>query len=78
MAEQENLLEAYLAALACDPVSAYGGMIAFNRAMDAKTAEEVAKLFVECIVAPGFDAAAREKFAAKKNLRLMEIAGSEC
>ncbi|HEY4839146.1 MAG TPA: bifunctional phosphoribosylaminoimidazolecarboxamide formyltransferase/IMP cyclohydrolase [Candidatus Acidoferrales bacterium] len=72
-AEQETLEAAYLAALECDPVSAFGGVIAFNRAMDAKTAEEVAKLFVECIVAPGYDAAAREKFASKKNLRLMEV-----
>jgi phosphoribosylaminoimidazolecarboxamide formyltransferase/IMP cyclohydrolase len=74
VAEQETLEAAYLAALACDPVSAFGGVIAFNRALDAKTAEEIAKLFVECIVAPGYDAAAREKFAAKKNLRLMEVA----
>jgi phosphoribosylaminoimidazolecarboxamide formyltransferase/IMP cyclohydrolase len=73
-AEQETLDAAYLAALACDPVSAFGGVIAFNRPIDAKTAEEVAKLFVECIVAPGYDAAAREKFASKKNLRLMEVA----
>ena len=73
-AEQETLEAAYLAALASDPVSAYGGVIAFNRPVDAKTAEEVAKLFVECMVAPGYDAAAREKFASKKNLRLMEVA----
>jgi phosphoribosylaminoimidazolecarboxamide formyltransferase/IMP cyclohydrolase len=49
-------------------------VIAFNRTVDARTAEEVAKLFVECIAAPGYDAAAREKFASKKNLRLMEVA----
>ena len=72
-AEQESLLEAYQKALVCDPVSAFGGVLAFNRAIDAATAEEVAKLFVECIVAPGFDAAALEKFAAKKNLRLLEM-----
>lgn len=72
-AEQETLSAAYLAALACDPVSAFGGVMAFNRVMDAQTADEVAKLFVECIVAPGYDAAAREKFASKKNLRLMEV-----
>jgi phosphoribosylaminoimidazolecarboxamide formyltransferase / IMP cyclohydrolase len=73
VAEQENILEAYRGALACDPVSAFGGIIAFNRAIDATTAAEVAKLFVECIVAPGFDAEAREIFAAKKNLRLLEM-----
>ena len=72
-AEQDALRDAYLKALACDPVSAFGGVMAFNRALDAETAEEVAKLFVECIVAPGFDAAALEKLAAKKNLRLLEM-----
>jgi phosphoribosylaminoimidazolecarboxamide formyltransferase / IMP cyclohydrolase len=72
-AEQESLREAYLKAYACDPVSAYGGVLAFNRAIDAATAEEVAKLFVECIAAPGFEAAALDKFAAKKNLRLLEM-----
>ncbi len=72
-AEQENLLEAYRQALACDPVSAFGGVLAFNQRIDAATAEEVAKLFVECIVAPGYEAAALEKFAAKKNLRLLEM-----
>ena len=54
-AEQESLREAYVQALACDPVSAFGGVLAFNRTLDAATAEEVAKLFVECIVAPGYD-----------------------
>jgi phosphoribosylaminoimidazolecarboxamide formyltransferase/IMP cyclohydrolase len=72
-AEQDSLRNAYLKALACDPVSAYGGVLAFNVAMDAATAEEVAKLFVECIVAPGYEPAALEKFAAKKNLRLLEM-----
>ena len=47
--------------------------MAFNRPLDAATAEEVAKLFVECIVAPGYEPAALEKFAAKKNLRLLQI-----
>jgi len=72
-AERESLLDAYLKALACDPVSAFGGVLAFNRAVDAATAEEVAKLFVECIAAPGFADRAREIFAAKKNLRLLEL-----
>jgi phosphoribosylaminoimidazolecarboxamide formyltransferase/IMP cyclohydrolase len=72
-AEQDNLREAYLKALECDPVSAFGGVMAFNRAIDAATAEEVAKLFVECIVAPGFEPPALEKLAAKKNLRLLEM-----
>src|SRR5499425_136689 len=62
-AEQASLRDAYLKALACDPVSAFGGVLAFNRKLDAATAEEVAKLFVDCIAAPGFDARARELFA---------------
>ena len=70
-AEQETLAEAYTKALACDPVSAFGGVMAFNRPLDAATAEEVAKLFVECIAAPGYEPAALEKLAAKKNLRLL-------
>ena len=72
-AEQKTLAEAYRQALACDPVSAFGGVMAFNRAVDRDTAGEVAKLFVECIVAPGYDSAARETLAGKKNLRLMQM-----
>jgi len=72
-AEQDTLREAYLKALASDPVSAFGGVLAFNREVDAATAEEVAKLFAECIAAPAFAARAREIFAAKKNLRLLEL-----
>jgi phosphoribosylaminoimidazolecarboxamide formyltransferase/IMP cyclohydrolase len=72
-AEQGTLSEAYVKALACDPVSAYGGVMAFNRTLDAPTAAEVAKLFVECIVAPGYEPAALETFAAKKNLRLLHL-----
>jgi phosphoribosylaminoimidazolecarboxamide formyltransferase / IMP cyclohydrolase len=72
-AERQTLREAYLQALACDPVSAFGGVMAFNRTLDAGTAEEVAKLFVECIVAPGYEPRALEKLAAKKNLRLLEM-----
>ena len=72
-AEQESLREAYLKALECDPVSAFGGVLAFNRTLDAATAEEVAKLFIECIVAPGFEPGAIGKLASKKNLRLLEM-----
>jgi phosphoribosylaminoimidazolecarboxamide formyltransferase/IMP cyclohydrolase len=68
-----SLLDAYQKALACDPVSAYGGVIGVNREVDAEAAEEIAKLFVEAIAAPGFSAEARERFAAKKNLRLVEV-----
>jgi len=72
-AEQATLLDAYLKALACDPVSAFGGVLAFNRPVDEATAQEVAKLFVECIAAPGFAHRSREILAAKKNLRLLEL-----
>jgi phosphoribosylaminoimidazolecarboxamide formyltransferase / IMP cyclohydrolase len=68
-----NVLEAYEKALACDPVSAFGGVIGINREVDAAAAEEIAKLFVEAIAAPGFTAEARARFAAKKNLRLVEV-----
>ena len=75
--EQDSLAEAYSKALACDPISAFGGVMAFNRPLDAATAEEVAKLFVECIAAPGYEPAALEKFAAKKNLRLLQLPAAE-
>ena len=72
-AEQGTLRDAYLKAYACDPISAFGGVLAFNGVVDAATAEEVTKLFVECIVAPGFDEKAKAIFGAKKNLRLLEL-----
>jgi phosphoribosylaminoimidazolecarboxamide formyltransferase / IMP cyclohydrolase len=72
-AEQKTLLDAYTKAFACDPLSAFGGVLAFNHIVDAVTAEAVAKLFVECIVAPGFADRAQEIFAAKKNLRLLVL-----
>jgi phosphoribosylaminoimidazolecarboxamide formyltransferase/IMP cyclohydrolase len=72
-AKQSTLVEAYIKAFACDPVSAFGGVLAFNHIVDAVTAEEVVKLFVECIVAPGFADRAQEIFAAKKNLRLLQL-----
>jgi len=69
----KTLREAYLRALEADPVSAYGGVIGVNRVVDGAAADEMAKLFVEAIAAPGFDAAAREKFAARRNLRLVDV-----
>jgi phosphoribosylaminoimidazolecarboxamide formyltransferase/IMP cyclohydrolase len=68
-----TVLEAYLKALACDPVSAFGGVIGINRPVDSDAAAEIAKLFVEAIAAPSFTAEARERFGAKKNLRLVEV-----
>src|SRR5258706_312189 len=69
----KTLAEAYKKALECDPVSAFGGVIGVNRVVDAEAAEEMAKLFLEVIAASGFDESAKAKFAAKKNLRLVEI-----
>jgi phosphoribosylaminoimidazolecarboxamide formyltransferase / IMP cyclohydrolase len=64
--------EAYDRAFATDPTSAFGGVVAFNRALDAPTAEAVCKPFVEVLVAPGFDAGALSAVAAKPNVRLLE------
>lgn len=66
-----DLAEAYGRALATDPVSAFGSIIALNRPADARFAEAMADLFVEVLIAPGFEEA-RERFAAKKNLRVLE------
>jgi phosphoribosylaminoimidazolecarboxamide formyltransferase/IMP cyclohydrolase len=68
-----TVLEAYQKALAADPVSAFGSVIGINREVDAADAEEIAKLFVEAIAAPAFTPEARARFAAKKNLRLVEV-----
>jgi phosphoribosylaminoimidazolecarboxamide formyltransferase/IMP cyclohydrolase len=69
-----TVLEAYTKALAADPVSAYGGVIGSNRIIDEAAAAEIAKLFVEAIVAPGFTPEALSRLSAKKNLRLVEVA----
>jgi phosphoribosylaminoimidazolecarboxamide formyltransferase / IMP cyclohydrolase len=73
IASNDNQLEAYKAALASDPVSAFGGIIAVNRILEAKTAEEIARLFVECIIAPGFEPEALVILEKKKNVRLVEM-----
>jgi phosphoribosylaminoimidazolecarboxamide formyltransferase / IMP cyclohydrolase len=66
-----TLAEAYRNALRCDPVSAFGGILAFNRSLDGETAAEISKLFTEVIIAPEADEKARDIIAAKKNLRLL-------
>ena len=68
-----SVLEAYEKALAADPASAFGGVIGINRAVDAAAAASIAKLFVEAIAAPSFTPEALAIFAAKKNLRLVEV-----
>ncbi|MEJ1159802.1 bifunctional phosphoribosylaminoimidazolecarboxamide formyltransferase/IMP cyclohydrolase [Prosthecomicrobium sp. N25] len=70
----KTLKEAYLKALACDPVSAFGGIVALNRPLDAEAAEEIVKIFTEVIIAPDAAEDAQAIVAAKKNLRLL-IAG---
>ncbi len=72
-AQAETLGESYRLALACDPISAFGGVLAFNREVDEETALEVSKTFVEAIAAPGFSAAAVAILSAKKNLRLLAV-----
>jgi len=66
-------LEAYSKALQTDPTSAFGGIIAFNRELDGNAAEAVAKQFVEVLIAPSFSEKARQIFAGKQNVRLLEI-----
>lgn len=73
VAKGESLLEAYQRALDCDPVSAFGGIVAANRRIDEATAKEIAKLFVEVIIAPSYTPLALEILKAKPNLRLMEM-----
>ncbi|MGE3064289.1 MAG: bifunctional phosphoribosylaminoimidazolecarboxamide formyltransferase/IMP cyclohydrolase [Hyphomicrobiaceae bacterium] len=66
-----SLKDAYLAALKCDPTSAFGGIIALNREIDAETAEEMTRIFTEVVIAPAASDEAKRIFAAKKNLRLL-------
>jgi phosphoribosylaminoimidazolecarboxamide formyltransferase/IMP cyclohydrolase len=71
-----TLVESYQRALEVDPVSAFGSVIAFNRAVNVPTAEELSKLFVEAVVSPGFEALVLERLAAKKNLRLLDMSAT--
>jgi phosphoribosylaminoimidazolecarboxamide formyltransferase/IMP cyclohydrolase len=72
-AEQATLAEAYRKALEADPVSAFGGVLAFNRTVDEETAIEIAKIFTEAIAAPGYSDAALTVLGAKKNLRVLKV-----
>lgn len=71
VARAEELEAAYRAALRCDPVSAFGGIVALNRPVDAPTAEAISEIFTEVIIAPDFDDGALEVLTAKKNLRVL-------
>jgi phosphoribosylaminoimidazolecarboxamide formyltransferase / IMP cyclohydrolase len=75
VATGKDLCAAWDRALACDPVSAFGGIVAVNRTLDAATAEEIAKIFVEVIIAPEADEAAASLLARKGNLRLLVTGG---
>jgi phosphoribosylaminoimidazolecarboxamide formyltransferase / IMP cyclohydrolase len=76
-AEQATLADSYRKAFEADPVSAFGGVLAFNRTLDAETANEIVKTFIEAIAAPDFDAGALEILSAKKNLRLVKVKAVE-
>ncbi len=73
VATGETLAESSRRALQVDPVSAFGSVIAFNRAMDAETSETIAQLFVEAAVAPGYAPQALSRLSGKKNLRVLEM-----
>jgi phosphoribosylaminoimidazolecarboxamide formyltransferase/IMP cyclohydrolase len=73
-AEQDSLAESYRKAFEADPVSAYGGVLAFNRTLDEETAREISKTFIEAIAAPDFAPEALAVLVAKKNLRLLKVA----
>ena len=76
MAVGDTLEDAYVRALRTDPVSAFGSVIAVNRRVDAATASRMSELFIECLVAPGFDAQALEILARKPSLRLLAVRGN--
>jgi phosphoribosylaminoimidazolecarboxamide formyltransferase/IMP cyclohydrolase len=75
VAEGVSLLDAYRKALACDPVSAFGGIVALNRKLDAEAARAITEIFTEVIIAPDADDAAIAIVGAKKNLRLLLTGG---
>lgn len=73
-AESSSLAESYRKAFEADPISAFGGVLAFNREIDEETAREISKTFIEAIAAPGYTPEARDVLASKKNLRLLTVA----
>jgi phosphoribosylaminoimidazolecarboxamide formyltransferase/IMP cyclohydrolase len=75
VATGKTLAEAYAKALACDPVSAFGGIVALNRTLDAEAAREIVKIFTEVIIAPDASDEAKAIVAEKKNLRLLLAGG---
>jgi phosphoribosylaminoimidazolecarboxamide formyltransferase/IMP cyclohydrolase len=69
----DKLIDAYQAALSCDPTSAFGGIVALNREVDGETAAEMVKIFLECVIAPGYSKEALEVFKKKENLRVLHL-----
>lgn len=69
----DSPLTAYMKARECDPVSAFGGIVGFNRTVDAATARELTSTFLEAVIAPGYSEEALEIFTAKKNVRVMQV-----
>ena len=76
LASRERLADAFTAALAGDPVSAFGGIVALNRPLDGETARRLSEVFFEVVVASGFDPEAREALGGKRQLRLLAMAES--
>jgi phosphoribosylaminoimidazolecarboxamide formyltransferase/IMP cyclohydrolase len=74
LALAEKLSDAYLKAYECDPISAYGGVVAFNRELDGETAKQMGPAFLEVVIAPGYAPAARELFERKQKTRVLEVA----
>ncbi len=77
LAVGDDLAQAYARALATDPVSSFGSVIAMNRPVDEATAQSLSKLFVECLVAPGYDDDALEILTRKKNVRILVAPGMD-
>lgn len=73
VALSDSPLSAYLKARACDPVSAFGGIVGFNCTVDAEAARELTSTFLEAVIAPGYDEEALAIFTAKKNVRVMQV-----
>ncbi len=73
VALSDRPVEAFRLAMACDPMSAFGGIVAFNKEVDGETATELAKIFLECIIAPGYRPEAFEIFKKKENLRVLQL-----
>ncbi len=69
----DSTVSAYLKARECDPVSAFGGIVGFNRTVDAAAARELTSTFLEAVIAPGYDEEALKIFTAKKNVRVMQV-----